>query len=241
MPPDASLRAELAPTGTLRAAIYTGNFLLVSGQAANGDPTGVSPDVAAEIARRLGTPLALLPYPDPSLLVEAIGHWDIANIGAEPQRARSITFSNAYCEIESTYLVPPGSRIRTINEVDRPGIRIATKGLAAYGLWLENNLKQAKLVQTATVDGSFDVFVEQGLDALAGIRPRLLTDLARMPGARILDGQFSAVQQAVGTPIDRKASAAWIAEVIEDLKASGFVAEAITKHKITGLSVAALA
>ena len=237
---DPVIRAELAPTGILRAAIYTGNFLLVNAQGASDDPTGVSPDIAAEIARRLGTPLKLVLYPDPGLLGDAAaaGEWDIGNIGAEPQRAQTIAFSNAYCEIGSTYLVPAGSKIQTIEEVDRANIRIAAKGLAAYGLWLENNLRHAELVRTPTVDASFDAFVEQELDALAGIRPRLLLDLARLPGARILEGQFSAVQQSVGTPRDRQASAAWIAEVVEDLKASGFVSDAIAKHKVSGLSVA---
>lgn len=240
---DPAIRAELAPTGTLRAAINTGNFLLVNGQAANGDPTGVSPDVAAEIARRLGAPLELVLYPDPGVLGDAAkgGEWDIGNIGAEPQRAQTIAFSAAYCEIASTYLVPASSPIQTIDDVDRPGNRIATKGRAAYGLWLENNLQHAELVRTATIDDSFDAFVEQSLDALAGLRPRLLSDVTRLPGARILDGQFSAVQQSVGTPRDRQASAAWIALVVEDLKASGFVAETIAKHNVRGLSVAPLA
>ena len=138
-----TIRAELAPTGTLRAAIYTRNFLLVNAQGASGDPTGVSPDVA----RRLGTPLKLISYPDPGLLGDAAaaGEWDIGNIGAEPQRAQTIAFSNAYCEIASTYLVPAGSKIQTIEEVDRTNIRIASKGLAAYGLWLENNLHMLSL------------------------------------------------------------------------------------------------
>lgn len=239
---DHDIRSELAPTGTLRAAINTGNFLLVNGQNDKGDPTGVSPDIAAEIARRLGTPLQLVLYPDPALLGDAAvaGEWDIGNIGAEPQRARTIAFSAAYCEISSTYLVPAGSNIQTIDEVDRPGVRIATKGRAAYGLWLENNLQNAELYRTKTIDDSFDAFVEHRLDALAGLRPRLLSDVARLPGARILEGQFSAVQQSVGTPRDRTLSAAWIAAVVEDLKSSGFVADMIVKHRVDGLSVAPL-
>ena len=239
----ATIRAELAPTGTLRAAINTGNFLLVNGEDADGQPTGVSPDVAAEIARRLGTPLDLVLYPDPGLLADAAtsGAWDIGNIGAEPQRAQTIAFSAAYAEIPSTYLVPAGSPLRTIEDVDQPGIRVATKGRAAYGLWLENNLKHAERVATPTIDDSFDAFVDQRLDALAGLRPRLLKDVARLPGARILDGQFSSVQQSVGTPRDRAASAEWIAAVVEDLKASGFIADAIKRHNVMGLNVAPMA
>lgn len=166
------------------------------------------------------------------------GAWDIGNIGAEPQRALTIAFSAAYCEIESTYLVPAGSPIQSIADVDRPGNRIATKGRAAYGLWLENNLSHATLVRTDSIDSSYDAFVEQELDALAGLRPRLIADVKRPPGARILDGLFSAVQQAVGTPRENAEAAAWLAGVVEELKASEFVADLIEKHQVVGLSVA---
>lgn len=237
---DPKVIAELAPTGRLRAGINTGNFLLVSGQAPDGRPFGVSPDVAAEIADRLGVPLDLVSYPDPGRLADgaARGEWDIGNIGAEPQRARTIAFTAAYCEIEATYLVPAGSPITRIAEVDRPGHRIATKGRAAYGLWLENNLRHAELVRTESIDSSFEVFVEQGLEALAGLRPRLIADVERLPGARILDGQFSAVQQSVGTPRGNVRAAAWLADVVEELKASGFIADRIAHHGVTGLRVA---
>lgn len=237
---DPAVLAELAPTGTLRAGINLSNFLLVTGKAANGDPVGVSPDVAAEIARRLGVSIAYITYPDPGALADAAdsAEWDIGNIGAEPQRAKTIAFSAAYSEIEATYLVPAGSSIQSIAEVDRPGVRIAVKGRAAYGLWLENNLRYGELVRTDTIDGSFDTFVEQGLDALAGLRPRLISDVARLLGARILDGQFSAVQQAVGTPRKNTAAAVWLHAVVEDLKSNGFIAELIKKHDVEGLSVA---
>jgi len=232
--------AELAPTGVLRAAINMGNFLLVTDKSKNGDPVGVSPDLAAEIARRLGVSLTLLPYDSPGAVADAVAEWDIGNIGAEPQRAEHIAFTAAYCEIQSTYLVPAGSPIQTIADVDQPGIRIATMGRAAYGLWLENNLRHAELVKTDSIDSSFDAFVEQGLDVLAGLRPRLLSDVQRIPGARILDGQFSAVQQAVGTPRRNSVGAAWLAAFVEEVKATGFVGDLITTHKVDGLSVAPL-
>ena len=235
--------AQLAPTGALRAGINMSNFLLVTDTAANGDPVGVSPDVAREIARRLGVPVQFIPYPDPGALADAAerGEWDIGNIGAEPQRAQTIAFTAAYCEIEATYLVPAGSPIQTVSEVDRPGVRIVTKGRAAYGLWLENNLRHAELICTDTIDASFDAFVEQGLDVLAGLKPRLLKDVKRLPGARILDGQFSAVQQSVGTPRKNGAGAAWLAGVVEDLKATGFISDSIAAHGVAGLIVAPLA
>ena len=144
-------RAELAPTGILRAGINLSNFLLVTGRSTNGDPEGVAPDMAAEIAKSLGVPVKLVPFESPGLLGDAVGTnvWDIGLIGAEPQRAEKITFTAAYVEIEATYLVPPGSPITSIAEVDRKGVRIAYGARSAYGLWLENNIKNATLMPTA--------------------------------------------------------------------------------------------
>ena len=125
--PSPQVIAELAPTGVLRAAINMGNFLLVTGKAPSGDPSGVSADMAAAIAARLGVPVRYLPYARPGEIADDAekGLWDIGNIGAEPQRAAVINFTAAYCEIEATYLVPAGSPLTGIEAVDRPGVRIA--------------------------------------------------------------------------------------------------------------------
>jgi polar amino acid transport system substrate-binding protein len=237
---DEQVVKELAPTGKLRAGINMSNFLLVTGKAANGDPQGVSPDMAAEVARRLGVPLQLVPFPSPGQLADAVDDdvWDIGNIGAEPQRAEKIAFTAAYCEIEATYLVPAGSPIQSIDDVDKPGVKISVTGRSAYGLWLENSIKQAELVRTDTLDSSFETFVDQKLDVLAGLKPRLLTDIEKLPGARILDGKFSAVQQAIGTPRKNAAAAKWLADFVEEAKASGLVQSFIEKHNVKGLSVA---
>ncbi len=136
-------------------------------------------------------------------------------------------------------IVPAGSPIQSVEEVDQPGKRVACAARSAYGLWLERNLHQAELVQVSGLDDSFDLFVEQQLDALAGLLPRLITDVERLPGARILPGRFTAVQQAIGTPKDRDpAGFEYLRWFVEDAKASGLVAELIKKHNVSGLSVA---
>jgi polar amino acid transport system substrate-binding protein len=221
------VRAELAPTGVLRAGINMSNFLLV---------TGTAPDMAREVAERLGVPLKLVPFKTPGELADAAVEdvWDIGNIGAEPERAKTIAFSPAYVEIEATYLVPAGSPIQSIDEVDRAGVRIAVSARSAYGLWLNANIKHAELVIAQGLDASYNLFVEQKLDALAGLRPRLVEDVKKLPGARILDGKFTAVQQAIGTKPDRKAAAAFLRDFVEEVKASGFVASLIEKHGVSG-------
>lgn len=240
-PCEAAVRA-LAPTGVLRAAINLSNFLLVTGRSPGGDPVGVSPDMAKALADRLGVGLRLLRYKSPADLADDAANavWDIGNIGAEPARAKAIAFTAAYCEIESTYLVPAGSPIRSVDDVDRPGVRIASAARSAYGLWLDRNIRHAEVVNAEGLDGSFDAFVSQKLDALAGLRPRLLTDVERLPGARILDGRFTAVQQAMGTPRGRDdAGIAYLTAFVEAAKASGLVAALIERHAVQGLSVAA--
>jgi polar amino acid transport system substrate-binding protein len=230
------VRAELAPTGVLRAGINMSNFLLVTGTTPQGDPEGVSPDIAREVAGRLGVPLKLVPFKSPGELADAAVEdlWDIGNIGAEPERAKHIAFSPAYVEIEATYLVPAGSAIKSVDEVDRDGVRIAVSARSAYELWLSDNIKHAQLVMAQGIQSSFDTFVEQKLDALAGLRPRLADDVNKLPGARVLDGKFTAVQQAIGTKPDRKAAVAFLRDFVEEVKASGFVAELIEKHGVTG-------
>ena len=234
------IRSELAPTGVLRAGINMGNFLLVTGKGAAGDPQGVAPDLAAEIAKRLGVPVAYVQFERPSQLADAAGtnNWDIGLIGAEPQRAEKITFTPAYCEIEATYLVPAGSPISSIADVDRPGVRIATRRGAAYCLWLERNIKQAKLLLSDSADGPFKQFVAEQLEAYASLRPQLLTDVNKLAGSKILPGNFMTVQQAIGTEKKNAAGAAFLRDFIAEAKSSGLVARLIEKHRVVGLSVA---
>ncbi len=237
---NATLLAQLAPTGVLRAGINMSNFLLVNGRTPDGGPAGVSPSLATAIAERLGVPVRHVPYPRPGELADdaGTGAWDIGLIGAEPQRAEKIAFTAAYAEIEATYMVPPGSAITSIDQVDRPGVRIAVTARAAYDLWLERNIRHATLVRAEGVGGGVELYLREGLDALAGLRPGLLPDLEKQPGARILDGRFTAVQQAIGTARANAEGAAFLHGFVEEAKASGLIARLIARHGVEGLSVA---
>ncbi len=233
--------SELASGGTLRAAINMANSLLGTGSTPAGDPEGVAPDMARAIADRLGVALSYVPFASPGELADAVdgGVWDIGMIGAEPARAERIAFSAAYVEIEATYLVPGGSPFASVEEVDRDGVRIAVSGRSAYDLYLSRNLRNAELVRAQGVSGAVELFVRDKLDALAGLRPALAAEAEKLPGARVLDGRFTAVQQAVGTRRGNEASASFLGDFVEEAKASGLVQRLIERHGVTGrLSVA---
>ncbi len=236
-------RSELAPTGVLRAGINRSNFRLVTGRCAAGDPEGVAPDMARAIAADLGVPVKYVPFKTPGELGDQAGRnvWDIGLIGAEPQRAEKIAFSAAYVEIEATYMVPADSAIKSIADVDRKGVRIAVSARSAYDLWLVNNIRNATLVQVSGLDAAYEKFMSDKLEVLAGLRPGLLKDVTKAPGLKILDGKFTAVQQAVGTAKANLDSAGFLAGFVEKAKKSGLVAELIERHKVKGLSVAPLA
>jgi polar amino acid transport system substrate-binding protein len=235
-----AVRSELAPSGTLRVGLNHGNFLLVNKGSSATEPRGVAPDLARELARRLGVPVVFSKFDTAGQLGDAVraGVWDVAFLGAEPQRATEIAFTAAYLEIPATYLVPAGSPIRAIADVDRPGVRIAVAEKSAYELYLSRNIKHAQLMLTRGIDASLDLFVKDKLEVLSGLRPRLLMDVQTLPGARVLDGQFTAVQQAIGTPKARQAGATFLRAFVEEAKASGFVAEAIARHGVQGVAVA---
>jgi len=237
-----AVRSELAPTGKLRVGLNMSNFLLTATDAATGKPKGLAADMGMELGRRLGVSVELVPFPNPGAVADAAktGVWDVGFIGAEPQRATEIDFTAAYVEIEATYLVPPGSPITAIPDVDRPGIRIAISDRSAYDLYLTRHLKHAELIR-ARGDDVFKRFLSDKLDAMAGLRPGLVKNQEKLPGSRILDGNFTAVQQAAGVPKGRTAGAKYLREFIEDAKASGLVAKLIEKNNVRGLTVAAKA
>lgn len=232
-----SLKRELAPGGKLRVGLNMGNFLLVN-KDAGGKVHGIVPDLAQELASRLGATVEFVEYPSAGPVADAAasGAWDVAFIGAEPQRASVIAFTPAYVEIPATYLVPPGSPIRTVAEVDRPGVRVATAARSAYDLYLSRNLVHAELVRAEGIPASYDLFVRERLDVLSGLLPRLTQDAERLPGARILEGRFTAIQQAIGTPRAREAAARWLGAFVAEFRTNGLVARLIERHGVKGIT-----
>jgi polar amino acid transport system substrate-binding protein len=210
--------AELAPTGKLRAGVNYGNFVLAAKDPASGEPRGVAPDLARQIAQRLKVAIEFVTFETAGTMADAVttGAWDIAFLANEPERASEILFTPPYLEIEAGYLVPPGSAIREFADVDRPGVRIAIAVKSAYDLFLSRTLQHATLVRAQGMPASYELFLGQKLDVLAGIKPWLSMMVEKLPGSRILDGHFMSVQQCIGTPRGRDAGARFLREFVEE-------------------------
>ncbi len=235
-----AVRTDLAPTGTLRAGINYGNFILATRDRASGESRGVAIDLATELSRRLAARLQLVAYDSVAVMVDAAktGAWDIAFLGIDPARAGDIDFTAAYLEIEASYLVPPASRLRAVADVDAAGVRVAAPARANYELYLSRSLQRARLVRGATADAAFGLLAAGEVEALAGLREALLGLAPKLPGSRVLDGRFMAVQQAVGMPRGREAGLAYLRDFVEEAKASGVVARAIERTGARGVCVA---
>jgi len=220
---------ELAPTGTLRAAINIGNPVLVQTDAA-GTPSGVTIDLARELAKRLGVALEPVVIDGAGKSFETVkaSRCDIGFLAIEPARAAEIDFTAAYVLIEGVYAVRPDAGLASNADVDRAGVRIAVSKGAAYDLFLTRSLKHATLVRA---EESFDVFVHDKLEAVAGVKQAVVRFIAAHPEMRLLDGRFMEIAQAMCLPKRRPNAARYLADFVEEMKASGFVAEAIARAK----------
>ena len=238
VPPPA--RAELAPTGTLRAGINYGNVILAQKDKATGESSGVAIDLARELAKRLGVPVEIVAYDSVGAMVDGAkaGSWDIAFLGSDPARAAEITFTPAYVELDATYLVAAASPLRAAADVDREGVRVAAPARANYELYLSRSLTRAQLVRAQDAAAAFDLLASGKVEALAGLTQALIGLSAKLPGSRLVDGRFMAVQQSVGVPKGRDAGATYLRGFVEEAKASGLVAQAIQKTGAVGVSVA---
>jgi polar amino acid transport system substrate-binding protein len=229
---------DLAPTGKLRAAINLGNMVLAQKDPATGQPKGITPDLARELGRRLGVPVELVPFDAAGKVFEAVktGALDVMFLAIEPVRANEIAFTAPYVLIEGVYMVPKDSKIAGVADVDRDGIRIGVSRNSAYDLYLTRTLKHATLVRG---DDGIALFVKDKLDAAGGVKQPLVAYTKTNPNVRILDGRFMEIRQAMGTPKGRgDAGARYLGAFVEEMKASGFVADALKRSNQPDAAVA---
>jgi polar amino acid transport system substrate-binding protein len=235
-----SLRSDLAPAGKLRVGINYGNPVLATRDPGSGELSGVAVDLARELGRRIAVPVELVAFASAGQMVDGLkaGLWDIAFLAVDVGRAGEITFTAPYVEIEGTYLVPAGSPLHTIADVDRAGVRIGVSANSAYDLFLTRSVKYAELVRASDPNAAFELLVAGKVDVVAGVRQPLIANAEKLPGSRVFADRFMAIQQALGIPRGRDEGAKYLREFIEDAKASGLVARAIEKAGVRGVAVA---
>jgi len=227
----ADIKASLAPTGTLRAAINYGNAVLASRNAA-GELSGVSVDIARELARRLALPLTLVPFSEAGeVSAAASGNvWDVGFLARDPRRAQSISFTPAYVIIDGNYVVLRNSPILALEQIDRDGITIAVAAGSAYDLFLTRTLKHAHLVRAASGSEALALIRSNRADVLAGVKEALQQIVTSDPNLRMIAEPFMTIDQAMGTPAARPAAAAYLSAFVEDIKSSGFVAQVLKQN-----------
>lgn len=240
--PTAEVRQALAPTGTLRVGLQLGSPHNVIRNSASGEMKGVGFDLGQELARRMGVPFEPVLYPSVGALLEGgkSGAWDVAFIGFSPARAKEWDFSALHLEIEFGYLVPGGSSISTMDDVDRPGIRVAVQEKSQPDIFLSRTLKQAVVVRAASLAGTLDLLKSGKADAIFSIKPSLFEASSQLPGSRVLDGRPGVDPHAMAIPKGRDAGVAYARKFIEDAKREGRVKAAIERAGMRGAVVAPL-
>jgi polar amino acid transport system substrate-binding protein len=232
---------NFAPTGRLRASINLGNPILAGRDTATGQPKGVSIDLATEFAKRLGVPLELVVFDTAAKSVDAVSNEqaDIGFFAVDPKRGEHIVFTAPYVLIEGAYLVRASSPLQANEEVDRNGTRVVVGQGSAYDLYLTRELKNATILRASSSPAVVPHFLDHGSEVAAGVKQQLEEDAKRIGGLRLLPGRFMVIQQAMGCPRSRGPEAAQVlAAFVEDMKASGFVPQALARHGIQGASVA---
>jgi polar amino acid transport system substrate-binding protein len=239
-PVAASLRSEMAPTGVLRAGVNFGNPVIAQKDPAGGAPRGVGPELARELARRLGVAIEYVTYDTAGKMADAVkqGAWDVAFLAGDPERASEIAFSAPYVQIEGTYMVRKDSALKRIDDFDRKGLRIAVGNKTAYDLYLTRTIKNAELVRSASSLAAIGEFLTNNLDAVAGVKNPLVAVAGKDASLRVIEGNFMVIGQASGVPKGRDAAARYLRDFIEDAKASGFVANALEASGVTDAMVA---
>jgi polar amino acid transport system substrate-binding protein len=230
--PSPEVLKELAPTGKLRAAINFGNGVLAQ-KGPNGEPRGISVDLANALGKRLGVPVELIHLQAAGKSFEALatGAADVGFIAIEPARAAEMDFTPPYVLIEGTYMVRKESPLKDVGDVDKTGIKIGVGLASVYDLYLTRTLKNAELVR-AKVGGAaagIPIFIDEKLDAAAGVRQPLDDYAKDHPEYRVMKGAFQEIRQAMGTPKGRPLALSYLKTFVEEMKANGFVADSLKR------------
>jgi polar amino acid transport system substrate-binding protein len=239
-PIDNAARSQLAPTGSLRLAVFTGNPLIGSRNDATGEVTGPTVTLVKALADRLRVPLRVIEYASISKLVDAAAAnaWDVTVLGVDAARRDRIDYAPAHVLVDITYLTAATSHISNVADADRAGVRVAAARGSVPAILLSRSLQKATFVQTETEAEAFESLKAGRVQAIAQNRS-LLRELAqRLPGSRVLDDRLLAAELAMAVPKGRRSALAYVEEFIEQAKATGEVQHAFDAADLRGVGVA---
>ena len=195
-----SISNIIAPKNVLRIGINMSNFLLVNKDSTFSKPEGLSPEIGKLLARELGINYEFVTFKNPGLLADAIDYdkWDVGNFAYEKKRAEIIDFSNPYVNIDANFLLRKNSEINQNNDVDNKNNKIAVVNRSAYDLWLSDNYKNAEIIRAKTIIETHNLFYNQDVNILAGLKPKLLEELKNNNEFKLIDEPFTFIKQSIG-------------------------------------------
>ena len=225
---------KIAPLGVLRVGLNMSNFLLVSGEDKLGLPEGVSPDVGKKIAEELNVACKLVKFGRPGLLADAVNDdlWDIGNIAHEKERSKTIDFSDPYVNIDANFIYKNKDNFKSNEEINSPGIKIAVAERSAYDLWLTDNFKNVEIIRASSIEDSHDLFRNNKVDVLAGLKPKLIDELAINNDFKIITNPFTFIKQSVGVKKGNPEILEFLNRFISKLIREGYIKELLKKHKV---------
>jgi len=225
---------KIAPFGVLRVGLNMSNFLLVSSEDASGLPDGLSPDVGKKIAKELNLSCELIKFPNPGLLADAVNDdkWDIGNIAYEKERGKTIDFSDPYINIDANFIFRSESNFKSNEEVDTPGTKIAVFERSAYDLWLTDNFKNAELVRASSIEESHNLFRNNKVDVLAGLKSKLVDEIKTNNDFKMITNPFTYIKQSIGIKKGNPEILEFLNEFISKLIKDGYIEQLLKKHKV---------
>ena len=229
-----TISKKLVPTGVLRVGINMSNFLLINGKDSDGLPDGVSPDIGKRLARELNVECKLIQFKKPGLLADAVHEdmWDIGNIACEKERSKTIDFTNPYVNIDANFMFRKKDNLKTNDDINLPGIKIAVLERSAYDLWLTENFKNVELIRVNTIEESHQLFREDKVNVLAGLKPKLIEEIKTNNDFQIINSPFTYIKQSIGIKKGNPEILDFLNKFITNLIKEGYVENLLKKHNV---------
>ena len=229
-----TISKKLVPTGVLRVGINMSNFLLINGKDSDGLPDGVSPDIGKRLARELNVECKLIQFKKPGLLADAVDEdmWDIGNIACEKERSKTIDFTNPYVNIDANFMFRKKDNLKTNGDINLPGIKIAVLERSAYDLWLTENFKNVELIRVNTIEESHQLFREDKVNVLAGLKPKLIEEIKTNNDFQMINSPFTYIKQSIGIKKGNPEILDFLNKFITNLIKEGYVENLLKKHNV---------